>query len=355
MTSRLEKDLHLFLASEGRLELVKLGAKPSSAPSASAAEVAALSESLQQTGDFQRRVQRLCIALLGLVLGLQTTLMIYDGAASSARTWLAVGIGMALIAILTRLRQSWIDRTLLELILSEAGDRPPDEVMRLAETIYWKLRSSNGKPDLIGALGRWFRSRKVDERPVPILLVASDPTDLARLRLGKEAREIKSRLQNAKGGNRFTFHPMFATRPIDLIEELLSRRPEIVHFAGHGTRDGTICLENDSGQMHRVTPSALSELFKELRGIRCVLLNACYSEIQAREIARHVDYVIGAQSTIPDDSAIAFAIGFYQALGSDCSIEEAYRLGRTATLLQGLPEAHTHVLIRKEESSAVAS
>src|SRR5436853_5208967 len=126
MKSRLEKDLHLFLTSEGRLELVKLGAKPPSSLSASAAEVAALSESLQQTGDFQRRVQRLCTTLLGLVLCLQTALMI-----ASARTWVAVGSGIALIAILARLRQSWIDRALLELILSEAGDRPPDEVMRL--------------------------------------------------------------------------------------------------------------------------------------------------------------------------------------------------------------------------------
>lgn len=353
MKSRLEKDLHLFLASEGRLDLVKLGAENPPPPSASAAGVAALSESLQQTGDFQRRVQRLCMALLGLVLSLQTTLMIYGWASSGDRTWLALGSGVALIAILARLRQSWIDRTLLELILSEAGDRPPDEVMRLAEMIYWKLRSSHRKPNLSNALGAWLRFRKV--RSMPILLVASDPTDLARLRLGKEAREIQSKLRNAQGGYRFILHQMFATRPVDLIEELLSRRPEIVHFAGHGTRDGTICLENDSGQVHGVTPSALSELFKELRGIRCVLLNACYSEIQARAIAQHVDYVIGAQSTIPDDSAIAFAVGFYQALGSDCSIEEAYRLGRVATIMQGLPEAFTHVLIRKEESSAAAS
>ncbi len=51
--------------------------------------------------------------------------------------------------------------------------------------------------------------------------------------------------------------------------------------------------------------------------VHCVVLNACYSEPQARAIVRHIDYVIGMKQAIGDESAIKFSVGFYDALGAD--------------------------------------
>jgi formylglycine-generating enzyme required for sulfatase activity len=64
-----------------------------------------------------------------------------------------------------------------------------------------------------------------------------------------------------------------------------------------------------------------------------VLLNACYSETQAEAIVTNINYVIGMNQTIRDDAAIAFATGFYLALGYDCDIETAYGFGCNAIQL----------------------
>ncbi|GEM_PF-5898633 len=50
------------------------------------------------------------------------------------------------------------------------------------------------------------------------------------------------------------------------------------------------------------------------KGVECVLPNACYSEVQAKAISQHVNYVIGMNKTIGDKAAIAFSVAFYDAL-----------------------------------------
>ena len=46
-----------------------------------------------------------------------------------------------------------------------------------------------------------------------------------------------------------------------------------------------------------------------------MVLNACYSETQARAIAEHIDAVVGMTTAVGDQAAINFAAAFYQALG----------------------------------------
>ena len=84
--------------------------------------------------------------------------------------------------------------------------------------------------------------------------------------------------------------------------------------------------------------------------VSCVVLNACYSEIQASAIVKHIDYVIGMKQAIGDKAAIAFAIGFYQALGAGRTIEASYKLGCVQIRLQGIPEHLTPVLLKKEQT-----
>lgn len=64
------------------------------------------------------------------------------------------------------------------------------------------------------------------------------------------------------------------------------------------------------------------------------MLNACYSEVQANAIVEHINYAIGMNHEIRDDSAIAFATGFYQALGYGQPIEQSYKFGCNAIQLQ---------------------
>jgi hypothetical protein len=196
--------------------------------------------------------------------------------------------------------------------------------------------------------------KKVDILPteevsmVSILFLAADPTDATRLRLGEELREIQEKLQLAQLRDRFVLHQRMSVRPADLSQALLDMKPQIVHFSGHGTVDGELCIEDESGNSHPIQSDALGALFEQFANqVNCVVLNACYSETQANAIAEHIDYVIGMSQAIGDKAAIAFAIGFYQALGAGRSIEEAYRLGCVQIRLQGIVEHLTPALIKK--------
>ncbi len=186
---------------------------------------------------------------------------------------------------------------------------------------------------------------------IVIIFLASDPTDAARLRLGEELREIQEKLQLARLRDRFELHQRMSVRPVDISQALLDTHPQVVHFSGHGAPTGELCFEDVLGGTQPVSPDALAALFEQFADqVNCVLLNACYSETQAKAIAKHINYVIGMSKAIGDKAAIAFALGFYQALGAGRTIEDAYKLGCVQIRLQGIPEHLTPVFIKKGQT-----
>ena len=184
-----------------------------------------------------------------------------------------------------------------------------------------------------------------------ILVLASSPVNEARLRLDKEVREIDEGLRRANKRDQFKFEQRWAIRTDDLRRALLDIEPQIVHFSGHGAGDDGIVVEDDNGNSKLVTTEALSSLFELCADhVECVLLNACYSEIQADAIAQHINYVIGMSQAIGDTAAIKFAMGFYDALGAGKSIETAYKFGCNAIQLENIPEHLTPQIKRKSQT-----
>lgn len=187
------------------------------------------------------------------------------------------------------------------------------------------------------------------ENPAPkrtILILASSPIDQARLRLDKEAREIDEGLRRSQKREQFTLEQKWAVRPDDLRRALLDFHPQIVHFCGHGSGDNGLVLENDTGEAQFVPTNALATLFKlfSRRGVECVVLNACYAEVQAEAISQHINYVVGMSHKISDRAAVKFAVGFYDALGAGWSYKDAFDMGCSAIALEGIPEELTPVL-----------
>jgi len=183
---------------------------------------------------------------------------------------------------------------------------------------------------------------------ISILLLSSDPSDATRLRIGEEFREIQNKLQLAQLRERFKLNLRMSVRPEDVSQSLLDLQPKIVHFSGHGLATGELCFEDKVGKSHPVSPDALAALFEQFSNqTKCVLLNACYSETQVIAIAQHIDYVIGMNQAIGDKAAIAFAVGFYQALGAGRTFKEAYKLGCVQIRVQSIPEHLTPIFIYK--------
>ncbi|MGK7951977.1 MAG: SUMF1/EgtB/PvdO family nonheme iron enzyme [Xenococcaceae cyanobacterium] len=166
-----------------------------------------------------------------------------------------------------------------------------------------------------------------------ILFLAANPQSTSRLNLEKEAREIQESLDISELAREFELIQKWEVRARDFRRALLRYQPDIVHFSGHGEGEsGLVIVDELSGASKAVTGEALAGLFAEFPCVQCVLLNACYAEVQAQAIVSHVDYVIGMRETIYDKAAIAFAIGFYDGLGYGRSVEEAFRLGSNAIL-----------------------
>jgi hypothetical protein len=163
---------------------------------------------------------------------------------------------------------------------------------------------------------------------IKILFLAASPIDQNQLRLGKEMSEIKARIESPGHRKMLLFDHEMAAQACTLQEHLLRFKPHIVHFSGHGSKLGESIFEDEAGYSKPVSAEILKKLFSVLRdNIRCVVLNACYSNIQAQAIAESIDCVIGMSKEVSDEAAIAFSAGFYQALCCGCNIKEAYDLG----------------------------
>lgn len=182
-----------------------------------------------------------------------------------------------------------------------------------------------------------------------ILILAANPKTTQPLRLDEEVREIDAGLQRAKKREQFDLKQQWAVRVRDVSRSLLDYKPQIVHFSGHGGGDSGLALENETGEVQFVNAEALSGLFELFANqIECIVLNACYSEVQAAAIVQHIPYVIGMDKAIGDKAAIAFAVSFYDALGAGESVEFAYRLGCNAIQLAGIEEHLTPKLKKKQ-------
>ncbi|MCP4697623.1 MAG: CHAT domain-containing protein [Gammaproteobacteria bacterium] len=192
--------------------------------------------------------------------------------------------------------------------------------------------------------------------PKNILLVTANPLDTTRLRVDEEIREIQTGLKLSQQPGGILLHSQLAARPVDIRRAMLAHKPAIVHFSGHGEGDAGLVFEDSAGNAAPVSAEALARFFELFAvHVQCVVLNACYSEVQADAIAEHINYVVGMNQAIDDRAAIEFAVAFYDALGAGESIEFAYQLACNAIQFAGISEQHTPVLKKRRQKPVVTA
>jgi hypothetical protein len=180
--------------------------------------------------------------------------------------------------------------------------------------------------------------------PVKILILTANPTNTARLQLSQEVKNIREALKRSKLRDRFEIIVREAVTVNDLSSEIREHEPDIVHFSGHGAGEHGLAVEDAAGQLKLVPNEAFRETFRlAKKTIKCVFLNACYSEIQAREIYQQIDCVIGMNQPIGDKTAIQFSPQFYAALADGCSFQDAFDHAKSFLELDSNKEAATPI------------
>ena len=204
-----------------------------------------------------------------------------------------------------------------------------------------------------------------------VLFLAANPLGSDRLALDEEARAIQTELERSGHRDQFELVTRWAVRPLDLLRELRKLKPTIVHFSGHGGHGGRgqvrpgkgphrdvvgddgvgghgqhgLYFQGQNGRPQIVSTAALEETFGAAgSSVKLVVLNACYSEVQAEVLLTHVDCVVGIAGSIRDDAATSFAIGFYGGLAEHESVAVAYRQGCAAVSLEGLSDGERPLL-----------
>jgi CHAT domain len=183
---------------------------------------------------------------------------------------------------------------------------------------------------------------------IKILFVAANPAATNRLMLDEEIHQIENKILVAEYRDRVDIKSIWAARPDDLLQAFNRQRPNIVHFSAHGSANGQIMLTDNNGRGKPVSTQSLQALFTALKDdIRVVVLNACYSKIQAQAIISSIDCAIGMSENIGDKSAIAFAASFYSAIAFGRSVQEAFEQGKVSIQLEGLSRYDVPTLLAK--------
>lgn len=161
------------------------------------------------------------------------------------------------------------------------------------------------------------------------------PRNVPVLRTGFEINAIEDRVSKIIGIP-FEIRKIDAARKLDLQHHINKFKPELIHFSGHGSREGELVFEDERGEAQVISPEALEAVFSVLScPVKCVLLNLCYSSIQAMAIAKYVGCVIGMSAKVPDEIAIVFSRAFYSAVAHNMSIGKAFKQGVAEMKLYG--------------------
>lgn len=179
-----------------------------------------------------------------------------------------------------------------------------------------------------------------------VLIVSASPNDQDRLRLGAEFRDIRSALQRSRNREEWTIESNEAVTVDELRRALLDFHPTVVHFSGHGGGSGGLCFEDADGNTNLTDAVPLTKLFHHFKdNLKCVVLNACYSEVQGNVIQNEIDYVVGMSAVVDDNSAAKFAVAFYDAVFAGTDFRTAFDLGCTALDLNKLPDADVPIFM----------
>jgi len=162
---------------------------------------------------------------------------------------------------------------------------------------------------------------------LPRVLVFSANQVSNSLDVDGELRAIRRALEGVA-----TVDHLPAARAEELVSDLSTQPPVVMHFMGHGSPVG-LELAYGRDDYRPADGQALRDVLAG-RGIELVVLSSCYSAAQANQIAQSVKAVVGTPDVLEDESSAMFSGAFYKALRRHATVGQALRDGQDAVRLQ---------------------
>lgn len=284
----------------------------------------------------------------GLARGLQS--VFYDGLQEITLEWFKVEASLRVKELLAehfaRFGVRCADYQKMALELLETSPLLKRRLYIGAErtALFGKLKANDlreGTPDLFGGDSDPLTDKLRGAKKLhytKVLMMCASPKDTKALRLDEEVRDLTEQLRLVDDKKReVTISCAWAIRTDQIQMELLNAKPEILHFSGHGNT-GLLCFEDKNGTVAPVSAVAIEGLVKLTSSIECVVMNACYSDSIAIQLAPHVEAVIGCTESIGDAAATAFSKAFYRALAHGLSLRRAFDLALNELQLNGMED-----------------
>ena len=181
---------------------------------------------------------------------------------------------------------------------------------------------------------------------IKILLILGVTSDDPHISSKDEVAIISDIFSTHLADDKFEIKVFDAKQRSKLVLELQNQEYHIVHFFGHAgfdTEDGTgyLAFARPDSKPFRIPADNFANILSE-RGIRLVFLNACKtaqgaptespgrSSVAGALLARGIPAVVGAQFSLPEQSAHYLAATVYNALLTGKPIGEAMRDGRNS-------------------------
>jgi len=148
--------------------------------------------------------------------------------------------------------------------------------------------------------------------------------EYAKLQLWEELRGVTDALFDARADGRVNLEVVPEVRRSDVVRYIGSRRPDVLHFSGHGEK-GEIVLNDkwDQGDGEMVSQQWLEGVLAD-KGVDVLVLNCCWSASVAEKLKGTVPLAIGTTNAVGSDVAARFSATFYDALQSGATLKKSF-------------------------------
>lgn len=163
-----------------------------------------------------------------------------------------------------------------------------------------------------------------------ILFIAANPTASAvsEITWMTEYKAMDNIFNKSRFYNHIDLKPNFDTTPEEFLDYVQGSNIWLLHFCGHGNKNGKMILQDINNDIFPVRNSDFLDVINDVQGLKCIFLNACNSHILIEETQEYIDYSIGFEGIVDNYDAVEFVKNFYENLGKVETIPMAFRLAK---------------------------